>query len=56
MVPGKNGTGSIDELVARHPFATRFVSVGRVSRLSEMPEPEVLLSSTVQRDATMRAR
>lgn len=53
---GKGGAGSVDELGARYPLASRSISVGRVGRCSETPELEVLPLSALQRDAAMRER
>lgn len=53
---GMGWAGSVDELGAGYPLASRSISVGRVGRRSEMPELEVLPLSALQRDAAMRER
>lgn len=56
MVTGKSGAGSTDELGARHPRPSRFISLGRAAHRPQVSEPQVLLSPPLQRDATVRER
>lgn len=56
MDTGKSRTRAADELGAGYHLASRSVGIGRASYRPEMPEPEVLLSSPLQRDATVCER
>lgn len=56
LVAGTGRAGSTDVLGARYPLASCSVSAGRVSHRFEMPEPQMLFSAAVQRDAAMRER
>ncbi|CAB0028920.1 unnamed protein product [Trichogramma brassicae] len=56
VVTGAHGTGSFEKLGTRHSFLSRSLVSGRAASQPQVPEFEVLLSTSLQSNASMYSR